>query len=180
MLLDLKSRCCLSWRSFRARKAGRQFCTEEFCAKVAARIFVMSSVDVRSRLLCLRCRTEEPPPLEFNFRIMVQILVREVRAMMLAIYCLQHRLRVSLMTLRARALRILKRTWFSAVGHRKKPRCAFFRSLIASLQFVSNQGLTICFGIVEVFGTVSSAIDLKISRSLRTRALHQDLCNPLP
>ena len=70
------------------------------------------------------------------------------------------------MTLRAIALLILKVVRFSAVGCLLNLRSAFFRSFIAFSQSASNHGLTTCFGVAEDLGTVSSAIEIKVSVKL--------------
>ena len=70
------------------------------------------------------------------------------------------------MTLRAIALLILKVVRFSAVGCLLNLRSAFFRSFIAFSQSASNHGLTMCFGVAEDLGTVSSAIESKVSVKL--------------
>ena len=70
------------------------------------------------------------------------------------------------MTLRAIALLILKVVRFSAVGCLLNLRSAFSWSFIAFSQSASNHGLTTCFGVAEDLGTVSSAIESKVSVKL--------------
>ena len=110
-----------------------------------------------------RCWTFPPPPLPLSLWISLHTLLRRVRLLMEETNCLQHCLLFPLMTLWAIALLILKVVRFSAVGCLLNLRSAFFRSFIAFSQTASNHGLTTCFGAAEDLGTVSSAIEIKVS-----------------
>ena len=55
----------------------------------------------------------------------------------------------------------------SDVGCFPNRRSAFLRFLMASLHSSLNHGLPGCFGFVEVFGIVSSAIDITVSLNFK-------------
>ena len=55
---------------------------------------------------------------------------------------------------------------FSAVGCLLNLRSAFFPSFIALSQSASNHGLMTWFGAAEDLGTVSSAIEIRVSVKL--------------
>ena len=110
-----------------------------------------------------RCWTFPPPPLPSSQRISLQTLPRGVRLLLEETNCLQHCLLFSLMAI---ALLTLKVVRISAVGCLLNLRSAFFRSFIAFSQSASNHGLTTCFGVAEDLGTVSSAIESKVSVKL--------------
>ena len=65
--------------------------------------------------------------------------------------------------LRAFALKMRKLPRLSDVGCFPNHRSAFLRFLMASLHSSLNHGFPGCFGFVEVFGIVSSAIDITVS-----------------
>ena len=117
-------------------------------------------------LIVLGVGRPPPPPLPLSLQISLQTLLRGVRLLMEETNCLQHCLLFSLMTLRDIALLILKVVRFSAVGCLLNLRSAFFLSFIAFSQSASNHGLTMCFGAAEDLGTVSSAIEIKVSVKL--------------
>ena len=69
--------------------------------------------------------------------------------------------------LRAFALTMREIPRLSDVGCFPNCRSAFLRFLMASLQSSLKHGLLGCFGFVEVFGIVSSAIGITVSLNLK-------------
>ena len=103
----------------------------------------------------------------FNFCTIFQTVFIGVWQFNLETKLRQEVRRFCLSVLRAFALRMRKLPRLSDVGCFPNCRSDFLRFLMAFLQSSLNHGFPGCFGFVEVFGMVSSAIDITVSLNLK-------------